>query len=74
MIHLLARTKKTDFFKTQRQIMHALNIKKNTQKQTKTIFDHCKNSLENIIDSNIDNSVSGKNNTLQASKPSTQVF
>lgn len=37
---------------------------KNTQEQIELVFNPYKNSLKNIIDSNIDDRVSGKNNFL----------
>lgn len=55
--------------------MHALNIKKkDTQKQTKPVFDFSKDSLEDIINSNIDNKLLSKNNYLQLSKHSVSTF
>lgn len=55
--------------------MRNMNIReKNIQEQIKPIFDFYKNSLVNIIDSNIDNRIPSKNNLLKLSKPSILVF
>lgn len=55
--------------------MHALNIKqRDIQGQTKLVFNFYKNSLEDIIDSNIDKKVSSKNNFLQPLKSIALVF
>lgn len=49
--------------------MHALNIKeKNTQRQTKPVFNLYKDSLEDIIDSNVNNRVLVRKIFLQLSK------
>ena len=50
--------------------MCALNMKKgDTHRQTEPVFDPYKNNLEDIMDSNIDDGLSGKNNYLRPSKP-----
>lgn len=65
VICLLAIIKKADFFKTQ-AASHAWSKfkKKEYLRQTKSISDFYRNSLKNIMDSNIDNEVSNKNNFL----------
>lgn len=65
----LPKQKKQIFSKFKQQIMYALNIrKKNIQEQKKPRFDFYRDSLEEMIDSNIDNRVSDKNNFLWQSK------
>lgn len=51
--------------------MHILNIQeRDTQEQTEPLFDYYRDSLKDVIDNNIDNVVSSRNNLLQLSKPS----
>lgn len=55
--------------------MHALNMRKSdTQRQTKPVFDFYKVSLENVMDSNINNRVPSRNNSLQLSKLSVSAL
>lgn len=55
--------------------MHALNIrKKDTKEQIKLVFDCYRNSVENVIDNNIDNEIFGKNNLLQLTKLKPPAF
>lgn len=63
------------FLKTKLQVMYIVNIgKKDTQKQTEPIFDIYRNNLEDVMDSNIDNTVHTKNNFLFPSKPNVSAF
>lgn len=56
---------KKQILKLKWQLTHALNIrKKYSQKQKKPVFDTYRNSLKDIIDNNIDNSIPGRNNFL----------
>lgn len=71
----MPKQKKQIFLKFKQQVMRALNIKeKNIQKQIKIVFDFYKNSLKDIIYSNIDNGVFKRNNLLQLLKPSIAAF
>ena len=49
--------------------MRALNMREgDTQRQTEPVFDPYRDSLEDVMDSNIDDGVPGRNNSLQPSK------
>ena len=51
--------------------MRALNMREwNTQRQTEPVFDLYRDSLEDVINSNIDDGVPGRNNPLPPSKSS----
>ena len=51
--------------------MHTLNIrKKDTSGQIELVFNLYRNILKDVMDSNINNKVFGRNNLLQLSKPS----
>lgn len=51
--------------KFNQQVIRALNIReKNTQKQTNSGFDSYKDSLGDVINSNIDDGIPDKNNLL----------
>ena len=51
--------------------MRALNMREgDTQGQTEPVFDPYRDSLEDVMDSNVDNGVPGRNNPLRPSKPS----
>lgn len=55
--------------------MHTLKMReKNTQEQTKPIFDLFKDSLEDVIDSNIDNRISSRNNFYDCQNQAHQLF
>lgn len=55
--------------------MHALNIRnRDTQGQTEPMFDPYRDSLEDVMDNNIDDEVASRNNFLQTSKPSMLVL
>ena len=41
-----------------------------SQEQTEPVFDPYRDSLKNVMDSNVDDGVPGRNNPLQPSKPS----
>lgn len=57
------------------QVMCTLNMReRDTQEQTGPVFDFYRNSLKNVMDSNIDNEVSGRNNLLRLSKPSASAL
>ena len=57
--------------KLKRQVMRALNMReKDTQGQTEPVFDPYKDSLEDVMDSNVDDGVPSRNNPLRPSKPS----
>ena len=52
--------------------MRTLNLREgDTQGQTKPVFDPYRDSLEDVINSDVDDGVPGRNNPLQPSKPST---
>ena len=51
--------------------MRALNMREgDNQGQINPVFDPYRNSLENVMDSDIDNGVPGRNNPLRPSKSS----
>ena len=59
------------FLKLKRQVILALNVReRDTQGQTEPVFDPYRDSLEDVMDSNVDNGVPGRNNPLRPSKPS----
>ena len=67
----LPEQRKQILLKLKRQVMHALNMREgDTQGQTEPVFDPYRDSLEDVIDSDVDDGVPGKNNPLQPSKPS----
>lgn len=55
--------------------MRALNMREgDTQRQTELVFDLYKDNLEDIMDSNIDDGVSGRNNSLRRQNQAHQLF
>lgn len=71
----LPKWKKQIFSKFKEYIIPASNIReKNIQGQTKSLFNLYKDSLKDMIDNNIDNRISDKNNFLLPSKPSILAF
>ena len=68
----LLEQRKQIFSKLKRPILCALNMKeKNTQGQIGPLFDLYRDSQEDVMDSNIDDWLTGRNNLLQPSKLST---
>ena len=71
----LLKQRKQIFSKFKRQVICALNMKeKDTQRQTEPVFDLYRDSLEDVMDSNIDDRLLGENNYLRLSKPSTLIL
>lgn len=67
----LINWKKQIISKFKRQVIRIWNIRrKDMQEQIKPMFDSYGDNIEDVIDSNIDNDVSGRNNLLRLSKPS----
>ncbi len=71
----LPEQRKQIFSKLERQVMRALNMKEgDTQRQTKPVFDLYRDSLEDVMDSDIDDEVPGRNNPLRPSKRSASAL
>lgn len=71
----LSKPKKQILSKFKWQVMRALNMKEeDTQEQTQPVFDLYSNSLKDVIDTNIDDGLSVKNNYLRLLKPSAQAL
>ena len=71
----MPKQKKQILSKLRWHVIHALNMRKeDTQEQTEPMFDPYKDGLEDVINSNIDDRVPGKNNPLQPSKSNTSTL
>ena len=67
----LPERRKQILSKLKRQVMCALNMREeDTQGQTEPVFDPYRDSLEDVIDSDVDDGVPGRNNPLRPSKAS----
>ena len=67
----LPKQRKQILSKLKRQVMRALNMREgDTQGQTEPVFDLERNSLKDVIDSDVDDGVSGRSNPLRLLKPS----
>ena len=67
----LPERRKQIFSKLKLQVIRALNMRKgDTQGQIEPVFDPYRDSLEDVMDSNVDKGVPGRNNPLRPSKPS----
>ena len=65
----LPKQRKQIFSKLKRQVIRALNMREgDTQGQTEPMFDPYRDSLKDVMDSNINDGVPGRNNSLQPSK------
>lgn len=67
--------KKLILLKFKQQIMHSLNMSKNNiKRQIKLIFDLYKDNLKDVIDSNTNDKILGKNISLETFKLSALAF